>query len=80
MKKCREYSVAVVADGKEHIYWSLVESVRIASGPRQRTVVCLGELNESQQKKWKGVANQVEDIVEAMEKQYGKANPKCPKV
>ena len=49
----------IFKDGKEHIYWSLVESVRTANGPRQLTVACLGELNESQQKKWKVVANQV---------------------
>lgn len=50
----------IFKDGKEHIYWNLVESVRTAKGPRQRTVACLGELNESQQKKWKGAANQVD--------------------
>ena len=50
----------IFKDGKGHIYWSLVESIRTAKGPRQRTVACLGELNESQQKKWKGVANQVD--------------------
>lgn len=50
----------IFKDGKAHTYWRLVESIRTASGPRQRTVACLGELNESQQKKWKGVANQVD--------------------
>src|SRR3979411_2668564 len=32
-------------DGKEHGYWSLVETVRTADGPRQRTLCYLGELN-----------------------------------
>ena len=32
-------------DGKEHTYWSLVESVRTPDGPRQRTLCPLGELN-----------------------------------
>src|SRR5664280_2247773 len=32
-------------DGKEHTYWSLVESVRTPDGPRQRTLCHLGELN-----------------------------------
>ena len=34
-------------DGKEHSYWSLVEMVRTADGPRQRTLCYLGELNGS---------------------------------
>ena len=34
-------------DGKEHIYWSLVETVRTVDGPRQRTLCYLGELNGS---------------------------------
>lgn len=50
----------IFKDGKEHIYWSLVESIRTANGPRQRTVACLGELNEKQRKSWKQVANQVD--------------------
>jgi hypothetical protein len=32
-------------DGKEHTYWSLVETVRTVDGPRQRTLCYLGELN-----------------------------------
>lgn len=39
-------------DGKEHTYWSLVESVRTAEGPRQRTLCQLGELNGSSQARW----------------------------
>src|SRR5438093_431817 len=39
-------------DGKEHTYWSLVESVRTPAGPRQRTVCHLGELNGSDQARW----------------------------
>lgn len=39
-------------DGKEHAYWSLVESVRTADGPRQRTLCQLGELNGSSQARW----------------------------
>src|SRR5947209_10820030 len=39
-------------DGKEHTYWSLVESVRTADGPRQRTVCHLGELNASDHARW----------------------------
>jgi len=39
-------------DGKAHGYWSLVETVRTASGPRQRTLCYLGELNASAQSRW----------------------------
>ena len=39
-------------DGKRHIYWSLVETVRTADGPRQRTLCHLGELNDSAQARW----------------------------
>ena len=39
-------------DGKEHSYWSLVETVRTAGGPRQRTLCYLGELNSSAQARW----------------------------
>jgi hypothetical protein len=34
-------------DGKDHTYWSLVETVRTADGPRHRTLCYLGELNSS---------------------------------
>ena len=40
-------------DGKDHTYWSLVETVRTASGPRQRTRCYLGELNGSAQARWR---------------------------
>ncbi|MGC2356421.1 MAG: IS1634 family transposase [Candidatus Acidiferrum sp.] len=39
-------------DGKEHSYWSLVETVRTPKGPRQRTLCYLGELNTSAQARW----------------------------
>jgi len=39
-------------DGKTHAYWSLVETVRTADGPRQRTLCYLGELNDSAQARW----------------------------
>jgi transposase len=46
----RPYRVA--KDGKDHTYWSLVETVRTPEGPRQRTVCYLGELNSSAQSRW----------------------------
>jgi len=39
-------------DGKQHTYWSLVETVRTSRGPRQRTLCYLGELNGSTQARW----------------------------
>ena len=39
-------------DGKEHVYWSLVETVRTVEGPRQRTLCYLGELNHSAEARW----------------------------
>jgi hypothetical protein len=39
-------------DGKEHTYWSLVESVRTPDGPRQKTLCHLGELNGSDHSRW----------------------------
>ena len=39
-------------DGKDHIYWSLVETLRTPHGPRQRTLCYLGELNSSAHARW----------------------------
>jgi transposase len=39
-------------DGKQHRYWSLVETVRTADGPRQRRLCYLGELNDSAHARW----------------------------
>jgi transposase len=39
-------------DGKEHTYWSLVETVRTPDGPRQKRLCYLGELNSSAQARW----------------------------
>jgi transposase len=39
-------------DGKDHTYWSLVETTRTPDGPRQRTLCYLGELNSSAQARW----------------------------
>ena len=43
-------------DGKDHTYWSLVETVRTASGPRHRQLCYLGELNDSARARWAGKA------------------------
>lgn len=38
--------------GKTHTYWELVESIRTAKGPRQKSVAYLGELTPSERKGW----------------------------
>jgi transposase len=40
-------------DGKEHRYYSLVESVRTARGPQHRTLAYLGELNACAESGWR---------------------------
>jgi transposase len=40
-------------DGKEHRYYSLVESVRTSRGPQHRTLAYLGELNGSSETAWR---------------------------
>jgi transposase len=39
-------------NGKTHVYYALVESVRTKVGPRQRVVAHLGELNHDQERRW----------------------------
>src|SRR5271156_6824438 len=39
-------------NGKRHVYFALVESLRTASGPRQHVVAHLGELNHDQEERW----------------------------
>lgn len=39
-------------NGKKHVYYALVESVRTAAGPRQHVVAHLGELNHDQEHRW----------------------------
>jgi len=54
-------------DGKEHTYWSLVETVRTADGPRQKTLCYLGELNSSAQARWLRTAEVFNDPGEAQQ-------------
>jgi hypothetical protein len=39
-------------NGKTHVYFALVESIRTAAGPRQHVVAHLGELNTDQERRW----------------------------
>jgi len=41
-------------NGKQHHYWSVVESRRVSRGdPVQRRVLYLGEINDSQEAAWR---------------------------
>src|SRR5207244_12798911 len=66
-------------DGKDHTYWSLVETVRTGNGPRHRTLCYLGELNSSAQARW---LKTVEVFNEQGESQQLKLFPShvCPPV
>ena len=46
--KCRKR----FKDGKEHRYWSIVESVRTRRSVIKRQILYLGEINDSQQASW----------------------------
>ena len=48
-------------DGKTHTYWDLVESVRTAKGPRQKSVAYLGELTPSQRNGWADLQARLHD-------------------
>ena len=41
-----------IKDGKEHRYWSVVESVRTRRGVIKRQVLYLGEINDAQRAQW----------------------------
>jgi transposase len=43
-------------NGKAHVYFALVESIRTDAGPRQRVVAHLGELNHDQERRWQRTA------------------------
>ena len=55
-------------DGKEHRYWSVVENLRLRSGQTtQRTVLYLGEINDTQQAAWRKnveAINEIEHVTE----------------
>ena len=55
-------------DGKEHRYWSVVENRRVRFGrTTQRTVLYLGEINDTQQSAWRKsleVFNEVDQLTE----------------
>jgi hypothetical protein len=54
-----------IKDGKEHRYWSIVESRRCAGGKVvQRPVFYLGEINDSQREAWCRVIEGFDEVEE----------------
>jgi transposase len=53
-------------NGKDHVYWALVESYRTARGPRHRTVAYLGELGKKGQGGWAHLARRLDGKAEAV--------------
>ena len=47
-------------DGKSHICWSLVETIRTPKGPRQRVVGYLGDLDEEKEDLYRGLVKRLE--------------------
>src|SRR3954465_5482017 len=62
-------------DGKDHSYWSLVETVRTPDGPRQKTLCYLGELNSSAQARWLKTIEVFNEQGEAQQRVTSMYNP-----
>lgn len=63
-------SAVVKKVGKTYRYWKLVETVRTASGPRQRVVAHLGDLSHFSAQDWKALAERMAepDMAAALER------------
>jgi len=48
-------------DGKEHRYWSIVESVRTKRGVMKRQLLYLGEINDAQRAQWCSALDVLDD-------------------
>ncbi len=65
-------------DGKDHTYWSLVETVRTSDGPRQKTLCYLGELNSSAQARWLRTVEVFNDQGEAQQLKFFPSHVAAP--
>jgi transposase len=65
-------------DGKDHTYWSLVETVRTPDGPRQKTLCYLGELNSSAQARWLKTIEVFNELGEAQQLKFFPAHVEPP--
>ena len=48
-------------DGKTHLYWSVVENVRVGRRVFQRRALYLGELNDSRRSEWQRAVEAFDD-------------------
>lgn len=64
-------------DGEEYGYWSLVESIRTARGPRQRIVATIGKLPRLDQEEWIGWAHR---NPQARRGDRRDGRPDCPQI
>ena len=58
-------------NGKNHVYWALVESIRTAGGPRQRVVSYLGELSPNEREGWARLGSVLDGKAETKARQLG---------
>lgn len=56
-------------NGKEHVYWALVESHRTARGPRHRVVSYLGELSSGERRGWARLGTALDGKAESKARQ-----------
>ena len=65
-------------DGTTHTYWSLVESVRTAGGPRHRVLAYLGELGRSERGGWARLAGKLSQRPEPAYPLFASTEPVDP--
>jgi len=56
-----------IKDGKEHRYWSIVESVRTKRGVMKRQLLYLGELNDSQKAQWCSALDVLDEATDSVQ-------------
>jgi hypothetical protein len=63
-------------DGKVHRYWSVVENRRLRAGhTTQRAVLCLGEINDTQQAAWRKSLDVLERLPRTTNQQVAQLTP-----
>lgn len=67
-------------DGKSHVYWTLVETVRTARGPRQRIVSYLGDISEDAQGGYEELAAQLNGRGQGRQRDFFEVIPKEPSI
>ena len=70
LKRCSRWK-----NGKDHVYWQLVESYRTARGSRHRVVAYLGELSKDERKGWARLATTLDGKAAEKARQLGLFEP-----